>query len=840
LCALVAMASVFVVPSTARASSVSIEHFGAIVSDTNKITLDWRVSGGDSSGMLNISGLGVRPRVCPGLQRVGCSTSLRVGTGGMFRYTLSVRNDATRVATSTIEVLVRPPVPPSTPSPRVAVDMLRIRPQRLSWTHAGSGFVEIYPPGSPGPYRRRFPASGTFGVRAGSLPIGRSTFSVSYCEQPAINVVPLCSSGTRVTYVVGPAEFRGPYRKFVSAHRDLSLSWSGSGNVWLLSAPSLGITKWLTTPSFKIPAADVTAGVHEISVVSCSLNASNAKCSDRFDAVAVASGTVQFSVASGARVAVGQLVGRITPAGSGAPEMLNASRAGVFYRLVANGTDLAANAAAGTVITADVGRTEVVAAGRPSVPTWTIANWQRAFRARTYNDAVLPMTGDPLDVAFDSAGGIWQVGEFSEAIAHVRDNNLTDNVSPIGQDLSPALGTGASVAQFGATIGQTADGATSGHSSPVSSAARPTAGVSGSARPYAMKMFKDDVPTSISALGERVIDTGSAVWYTQGGGLFYNGVYPNHSTLIKVDYRHDDGSTGPADNRVCAIDVPGDDNQVVGIAYDQTTNRVWFTESHTGHTSALDWFVDDGSIPCDNNLDYTNLSAVAAVSAANHCTLATQTGCIHQILLPASAGVAGHITIDPFSGYAWFVDFTGRELDRYPLNGGIVQSFPLPMSISGSQFNGYPWEIQADRNAVYLNEYSDNTLLRFDKTVAHPTTACATLTDGNNPCIARLFLPMPGPDTDAHSIALIGNKLWFTIANESNGPTDPNGSTFGYINTTNWAAGTPTGTYYDNLTTLGTPTPTAHHCFRGIAVTPAGNVALADSGYDQTVSLTPK
>ncbi|MGO9876796.1 MAG: hypothetical protein ACLPVY_23725 [Acidimicrobiia bacterium] len=824
-------------PTAAGASPVSIVHFTALVSNTNEVTLDWQVRGGDSSGTLNISGVGVQPQTCPVRQAVGCSTSLRVANAGVFRYTLSVHNDARQVARSTIEVSVKPPPPPSTPSPRVDVDMLNIHSQTLSWSHDGSGFVEIFPPDSARPYGRRFPPTGTFAVRTSSLPIGRSTFYVSYCVDPPLNKVPFCSAGTPVTYAVGPAEFSGPYRKFVPADQNLRLSWSGSGNAWLLNAPTLGITKWLTSPSFTIPAADVTAGVHEISVVSCSLQASTDRCSNRFDVISTVAGTVRFTVASGAGVGAGQSVGTLTPDRGGDAEILTAPRDGTFRRLASNEAHLSAHTAAGMVVTANVGRTEVVAGGGASVPTWTTTPWENAFTARTYNDSVRPSTGDPLDVTFDSTGDIWQVGEFSQAIAHVHNGTLTDSVSPVGQALHRTAGADAPLAHAGAAIAQVQDGSLTKHDSSIVRTPNSAPRIPGPLRPYAIRMFGIDSPTSTSVLGERVIDTGSAVWYTQGGELFYDGIHPNHSTLIKVDYR---GHDNPTDDPVCAIDVPGDNNQVIGIAYDPTTNRVWFTESHAGHGSALDWFVDNGSIPCDNHLNYSNPSDVAAVSAANHCTVATETGCIHQIDLPTTAGLAGHITIDTFSGYAWFVDFTGRELDRYPLKGGAVQSFPLPKSVSSSLFNGFPWEIQADANAVYLNEYSDNTLLRFDKTIANPTTRCATLTDGKNPCISELFLPMAGPDTNAHSIALVGNKLWFTIANESNGPTDPNGSTFGYIDTTSWAAGTPTGTYFDNLTTLGTPLPNAHQCFRGIAVTAAGNIALADSGYDQIVSLTPK
>jgi len=368
---LLATIGVLVGPTSAHAASISIKRFTATVSDANKITLDWVVSGGGSSGMLNIYGVGSRPQACPLRQAVGCSTSLRVGSGGNFRYTLAVHNNAMQFATSTVAGVVRPLTPPSTPSPRVDVDVLNIRPQTLSWSHAGTGFVEVILPGSLSPYAKRFPARGTYAVRAASLPIGSSTFHVVYCEQPAARETLFCSSATPVTYVVGPAEFSGPYRKFVPAHKDLRLAWSGSGNLWHLTARTLGVNEWLTKPSFTLPAASITPGVHEISLVSCLSKASTTTCSSRL-------------------------------------------------------------VVAGAVVTNDVGRAEVVAGGGASVPTWTTTHWDTAFTARTYDASLEPLTGNPLDIAFDSSGGIWQVGEFSRAIAQVGHGHVTDHVSPVG------------------------------------------------------------------------------------------------------------------------------------------------------------------------------------------------------------------------------------------------------------------------------------------------------------------------------------------------------------------------------------------------------------------------
>ncbi len=733
LLALLALSGAFIFPSAAHASSLTIGHFTATVSDVNEITFDWQVSGGATSNQVSIDDVGLEPQACPDRQPVGCSTSVRVARGGYFRYTLSVSDDLSQVATATTEVFVPPLTPPTTPSPRVNVDMLRRRPQTLSWSHGGPGFAKLILPRSLVPMAETYPATGAFSVTTTSLPIGGSTFHVLYCEQPDPNQTAFCSQATPVTFVVGPSRFSGPYRHFVPVHHSVRLSWSGSGNSWYLSSPTLGVAAWLRTSSFTVPAAQVSVGLHKVTVMSCWATTPRTKCDDN----------------------------------------------------------------------ADIATTEIVAGGGPDVPTWTVKSWNTMFSATTYETWLRPATGSPLDVTFDSLGDIWQVGEFSTAIASVQNGELTDFDTPIDQTWDPGLGV----------------------FEPVT--------------PYAFSGDGTDTATSMSELGERVIDTGSAIWYTQGGGFFYSGSFPNHSRLVRFDYADADDPTDPAEGLMCALEVPGNNNQVIGVAYDKGNNRVWFTESRPGRASALDWFVDDGSIPCDNDLDYSNQGAVDAVAAANQCATDTQTACLHEISLPPSAGAAGQITVDPWSGYVWFVDYTGHVLNRYPLGGGTVQSFPLPATMETPLlYGGFPWQIRADANAVYVNLYKDNQLLRFNKDM--PATTCERLRAGENPCISELLLPMFGPDVRTHSIALAGGKLWFTIANESDGPDDPTGSTFGYINIASWARNRPTGVYFDNLARLGVPRPNDHHSFRGIDVTASGNIALADMGYDEIVALSPK
>jgi hypothetical protein len=803
---LLAVAFTTLTPSRALSAAPLIQNFTATVTDTNLITLDWTITDGAASSFVDLGELGRFPQSCPSVQPVGCSTSVRVMLAGVQRYTLSVADSPERTGSATVEAFVSPLAPPTTPQARIVVDMLNVGPRVLSWSHAGPGFVKIVPPGAVWPYSTEFPATGMLAVPASALRPGSRTFQLRYCERAQPGVVAICSPATPVTYAVGPATIAGPYRKFATANHSLTLSWSGSGNKWFLYAPTLGVTAWLTSPGFTVPGAWVSPGVHPVAVISCIATASTSRCSNQSDITAPVAGLVRFTVAPGSTVASNQSVGKLTPALGGTTRTLVAPGTGRLQRLVADGAHVRAGAKVAYVATGIVSRAEVVVGSAASVPAWTVKRWGDAFTAKSYDESVRPSTGDALDIAFDASGDIWQLGEFSTAIAHVHNGVLTSHDSPLALRWNAA---------------QTSR-------QPVS--------------PFAMNALGANVPTSTSMLGERVVATPSAVWYAHGGGLFYTGAYPNHSRLIRFDLHAADDPSTPGDERLCVIHVPGDNNEVMGLGFDPATNRIWFTETRVNGAASLDWFVDDGQIPCDNDLDYSDAAAVTAVAAKNRCATASQTGCIHEIRLPSSVFAAGQLSVDSKAGYVWIVDWATGTLVRYSMIGGKVLSLPLPKSTEGSSYTngGTPWQIRVGASAVFVNEYSDNQIVRFDKTIATPATTCTKLVNGANPCMSEIFLPMLDPNVNAHSLALFGGKLWFTELNDTPGNSNPDSSTFGYIDAASWAAGRPTGVYYSNLSTLGLKRPSRMHSFRGIDVTAGGNVALADAAIDEIIALTPR
>src|SRR5699024_6349854 len=143
--------------------------------------------------------------------------------------------------------------------------------------------------------------------------------------------------------------------------------------------------------------------------------------------------------------------------------------------------------------------------------------------------------------------------------------------------------------------------------------------------------------------------------------------------------------------------------------------------------------------------------------------------------------------------------------------------FPMPASPSKTAlFGGFPWQIRVGQNAVYIGEYGDSDLVRFDKNYPAPEECKAPLVNGKNPCMSQLHLPRPWSGTNLHSIALQGNRLWFTLANEQRNPKVPTASTFGYVNINSWTEGAPHGVIYTNLSTLDSLRTGLHHSFRGI------------------------
>jgi hypothetical protein len=199
---------------------------------------------------------------------------------------------------------------------------------------------------------------------------------------------------------------------------------------------------------------------------------------------------------------------------------------------------------------------------------------------------------------------------------------------------------------------------------------------------------------------------------------------------------------------------------------------------------------------------------------------------------------AGHVAIDAPEGVAWVVDYVGGALVRFPLEGGEPPArYPMPKSIGPSLLAaGTPGQITVAPHAVFVTQYSDNQLLRFDKTAASPETQCTELVRGANPCMSEIFLPVLGREAHAHSLVLRDGKLWFTVTNEAARPSNPHAAIFGFVDAASWGAGSPRGVYYKHLSSLSRSP--RHAAIRGIDVDTSRRVALADGAGRQLIVLT--
>jgi hypothetical protein len=780
----------------------------------NGIKIAWTVTGGDSTNLLYVysengtEDVGFRAQSCNG-STTSCSTTLNVPNGGVFRYVVSVKNNAGQFTNRAVEVTVPGLTPPSVSSALVNLDMFNVAEQTLSWSRSGAGFVNVYGPTGFNPVAPRRPPTGSMTIPVSQLPIGRNTWSIEYCERSGDSEI--CSSDrTQVTYVVGPSRFTGDNRKFTPAGRALALSWNVVGNGWFVSAPSLGIGTWVSQPSFTIPAT-AAQGAHNVSLVSCDFQSTPNRCSNRVDLNASVAGVVRFTVAEGAAVEAADQVGSLTPTGGGSAITLSAARAGTFHLNVASGSTVTAGTLLAFVITADEDNIQVVVGETASLVTWTNRAWSTDFTALTFDTQARPSTGSPLDVTFDSQGALWGLGEFSSGISRVSSNTLSHFEVPLARVSSSFTRTTPFASPFG-------------------TAENP--------RP----------PVSTTTLGERVTKAGNAVWFTQGGKLFHTGSN-NHTRLIRFALDGVDLPSTPFDDRLCAVHVPGDNNEVIGAAWDG--KKVWFTawnnRTSGSRAPSLLWFPDDGTAAavngpnfpgCDNLLDYSDDAAVDAATAGNRCT-PTNTACVHEVLVPAKGGAPAHVTVDPADGSIWYVDFTGFVLGRYVLSTDKFTCFAMPASSYVGFFGGFPWQLRVDGDSVFIGEYGDKDLVRFNKNAAGASSDC-TQTPSATPAMSQLHLPVVSRDVALHSIEIQGGRLWFTLANESGGPLNANASSFGFVDLASWRAGAPTGVMYNGLTTLGRSGGSHRHSFRGIAVSPSGKVGLADMRYTELDLLTPR
>jgi len=273
--------------------------------------------------------------------------------------------------------------------------------------------------------------------------------------------------------------------------------------------------------------------------------------------------------------------------------------------------------------------------------------------------------------------------------------------------------------------------------------------------PFASTLF-GDFQTTMSGMGEDIlVDPYGTVWFTQGGGYLYNGVYPNHSRVVAVE---PDAVGGPSFR---VYNAPGDWNEVIGVTWDANRDWIWVAAGGMQGSGGRIAGFDPALVPWDNQFDFsTSLAHLVG-------TPGDLTGPVYHVfdvpgLQPAHLLVAQDGTI-------WYTAYWGSTIGRLDPVSGQTWAYPVSPTLSSHPTAGNvgpgPWKIvEAPNGDILFSETFDATVSRFDATRAGDPLC--TVLDGSdtNPCITDLVLPDADHDNDwFHSIAFDGSgRLWFT------------------------------------------------------------------------------
>jgi hypothetical protein len=225
-----------------------------------------------------------------------------------------------------------------------------------------------------------------------------------------------------------------------------------------------------------------------------------------------------------------------------------------------------------------------------------------------------------------------------------------------------------------------------------------------------------------------------------------DGLY-NHSRVYRFDPSATDSASTLQDDRFCAFNLPGNQEDVIGI----TTGggKTWVMESGWGGLSParLTWFNPSDPVfttanYCNdaNNLDFGTAAEPTAYPPGpafnpGYCTSGTL-NCYSTVTMPAALGAPGFLAYDAAENAIWTSTYTWggpSSLGRYDVATNQWSVFPLPTSATylpawnpGTWGGSSTWEITLSGNYVYVTDMNDADLIRFDKTYA-PRSNCAGL-----------------------------------------------------------------------------------------------------------------
>lgn len=262
-----------------------------------------------------------------------------------------------------------------------------------------------------------------------------------------------------------------------------------------------------------------------------------------------------------------------------------------------------------------------------------------------------------------------------------------------------------------------------------------------------------DGRTALTTNAEGIaIASDGSIWFTQGGGSLYGGIYKNTSRIIRFE---------PASEHFSCYVVPADDAEVYGIALDEAHGRVWYAESDYLHGNAITSF-DPAAAPSDCLFDPYSTSPRPA-----YCGAAPTPGCHRRYVMQGYLAPA-QLVVDA-AGDVWFSAYWANRVGRlHPTDGTVVQ-LPLPPRIAtagpGWLMGAGPWSLRADASGdLWLGEYFDATVDRIRPSRMDSEDCTRLDAAGRNPCIEERYVASNGSDLITVSAAVPGNdgRVWFT------------------------------------------------------------------------------
>lgn len=346
----------------------------------------------------------------------------------------------------------------------------------------------------------------------------------------------------------------------------------------------------------------------------------------------------------------------------------------------------------------------------------------------------LTPTGMPIAQVHGLDGDVWTVGEFSNTLHHV---TAAGQVEAIAVPLSYA---------------------------------------NQRSKPFFRKGARTDMPHS-----ERVIrDSKGRLWFPQNGDWANWGNQTQdaaYSRLVSYEL---------ATQTFCVYPVPDSGANVMGVAWDEASDQIWFLQSGN---DVLVSFNPDEFTDCEmaNGLSFNDYiweldstsGAVLQPMPTRYCADAADTRCFHRFVLPNSAGgclTANQLIVQqpgsPDAGAVWMTLFFANKLARFDPVTGDLQQFPLHRgrTITDDMFTWFlrvhEILVHPDDGDLLFSANGSGQLIRFDLQayLAHDDDGlCERLSNnGRNPCMIAFEIP-DVPFLTTHSVALdqFGN-FWFT------------------------------------------------------------------------------